>query len=740
MRYIINFLPACVVLAHLAGTTLALPVLEGCPNDDSPSLIKRDAEAHISIPHVVASFDPQASESPFSPGGETHSLQKRAQPWEKVKKVFSSISNKVCGTGQIRREALENSILRQSNAGISQQEVIAPEGTGEDVIAPGIDLGENNQDQNQGQNNRVEVLDEEEDIFDIESLPVDRRRRQSIRPNRNSNAGQEAIRRFGTDEQIKQRISRLSENPGPMRIQDTEQFQARNWDLDPIPEQAMEKSLDSASRESLQGSQSIEQPGDLIPQESIQSGAGSGTSGTEVGDPGELRISLSESYRNPFVPTKKQLQESLRPPLWASDDLGLSDEEADTGNVGQNPVDIKPIEGEDPMRTGVRRYLAGQRGKDVVVVDKESPKQKKPWFIQRLFNGKGREPAPVKVVTGKPEPRPAYLGEINVQPDWIVNPNDVMAQQSAQLRDETRRLAEIGLSPEIIQRQTIQRKKVERIQPDRVEQKRREELYDQLFPDGDPGEIYVPPVEGQGSNNNLEESVDMLERAQIFTEALDQPQIRQNVLGQPQVIYPPNQQIQTLENSMNQAQGPQNPLTQAQVIQNPMNQAQVIQNPLNQAQELPSQMDQPQIQYPVNGIDVQVGSPAGSDVAVQDDGEAYVSFGEGNENMFGEDTADFARNLQESIRSQGWNLGVSRIGTEKIEYPPYVEGESREEDEYADLIDSPGTIRTETVTEVVANPNFSFAANGLTGSQLASSNSGGSQSQMLQSQQGQPPQ
>lgn len=82
MRYSLNILPACVVLSHLGGTTLTLPVLDGCPSDDSPSLVKRDAKAHVSIPHVVANFEPQPSgcpsPSPSSERGEKHIVSRNA--------------------------------------------------------------------------------------------------------------------------------------------------------------------------------------------------------------------------------------------------------------------------------------------------------------------------------------------------------------------------------------------------------------------------------------------------------------------------------------------------------------------------------------------------------------------------------------------------------------------------------------------------------------------------------------
>lgn len=59
-------------------------------------------------------------------------------------------------------------------------------------------------------------------------------------------------------------------------------------------------------------------------------------------------------------------------------------------------------------------------------------------------------------------------------------------------------------------------------------------------------------------------------------------------------------------------------------------------------------MNQAQIQYLEGGIDIQLGCSVQSNFAEQDNGEQYVSFGEGNEQLFGEGTADLAENLKES--------------------------------------------------------------------------------------------
>ncbi|KAK6505053.1 hypothetical protein TWF481_006977 [Arthrobotrys musiformis] len=791
MRYAGSVLPVCAVLAYLAGTTLALPVLDDCFNDDTTGLVKRDAEAHVSIPHVVANFQPEPSgspsPSPSSEGGEeAHKLQKRADRWASVKKTFGRITNKLCGTGEARREAAENSMLRQSNAGISQQDIIAPEGFDENILPPVIDLGENNQDQNQGQNqgqvqnqqgpvNEVIVEEDEEDFVDIDSPPENRRRRPSIRPQSRKNVG-----RFGTEQDIKDMVSRLPKYPAPVRIQDTELFQERTRNLESIPEQLGE-SASSLPRGSIQ----LGQSGDLLPQGSVQSGQGSGESGTEVGDPNDLRISLSESLRNPFIPGAEAREFYRQENLWPADELDFSDEEADVEVPGRNGMNAPPQnnQGDDQMRTGklpkflkkvaldygvpyaakellgvdispivenegVLDYLRGRRGKNVVVVD-PNQQEKKPNFFQRLIKGRYKEP--VKVLnTGPAETRPGYTGEINVQPNWVVNPGEVLSKAARDREEADRReAAALGIDVPTLERQRAQRQKVEKIQLDKSERDRRAELYDQLFPEGDDGEVYIPNEEPNNGNNNLVESLDMLETAQIFTEDLTQPQIRQNVLGQPQVINLSN---------------PQQP--------NSMNQAQVGQGQMGQAQVVGGQMNQPKIQFPEGGIDIQLGSPARSNVAVQDVVEDYVSFGEGNESAFGEDTAHFAGNLKESAQSQGWNLGVSQIsafpqlqvqagGNGGVEYPPYIEGESRDEEEYADLAEysSPGLapeqIQTEVVDEqiseiqggdegsvqtlqssvaTIADPNFSFANANLGGSLSGSLSSGGSQGSQVQGQ------
>lgn len=65
-------------------------------------------------------------------------------------------------------------MLRQFNAGVSQQDVILPESL-DDVNPPVIDLGGNNQaPNNQGQNIEVVIAEEEneEDYIDIDSPPV----------------------------------------------------------------------------------------------------------------------------------------------------------------------------------------------------------------------------------------------------------------------------------------------------------------------------------------------------------------------------------------------------------------------------------------------------------------------------------------------------------------------------------------------------------------------------------------
>ncbi|KAF3148831.1 hypothetical protein TWF569_005324 [Orbilia oligospora] len=779
MRYGINILPACVVLAHLAGTTLAIPVLNDCPNDDSPSLIKRDAEPHVSIPHVVANFEPQPSGSPPASSSSsegmatTHRLQKRADPWGKIKKTFGKFTQKVCGTGGIKKEALENSMLRQSNAGISQQDVIAPEGFEEDVLAPMIDLGDNNQGgnadnqglnnqglNNQGLNNQVQttkiIVEEEEekeqDPDEFDSPPINRRRRQSIRarPGTDSNTRPSSgMSRFGTDEDIRGMVSRLPENPVPVKIEDTELFQQRVRDLDPIPEQALERSLESLPRGSVQLSQS-----GVLPQGSVRSGQGSGETGTEIGDPNDLLISLSESMKNPFIPGEKGREFYREERLWPEDELVFSDEEADMADVGQTGMNNQPQnnQGEDQMRKGklpkfmkklaidyglpyatkkfldidispytehpgVLDYLRGQRGKNVVVMDANAPEEKKESFFRRIWKGRYKEPEKV-LNTGPGETRPSYNGPIVYQPGWVVNPAEVMAETAARERDEERRKAALGLAPEVIERQRIQRQKLERAPLDRVEQQRRAQLFDQLYPEGDEGEIYIPSNEEQsGGNNNLAEQPDVLTTAQIFTENLEQPQIRQNVLGRPQIVYSPSSQ---------------------QEVGNGMNQAQVVQGQMNQPQVLGGQMNQPQIQYPEGGIDVQLGSPVRSTLADQDIDEQdinYASFAKGHEEDFGPESADFTANqLKDSVRSQGWNLGVSRISPfpigedGQVQYPPYIEGESREEDpeEYMQLADLEG----------VQDTNFSFANPNL----LASLRSGGSQgsqgSQALQASQG----
>ncbi|KAF3285347.1 hypothetical protein TWF970_010413 [Orbilia oligospora] len=700
MRYGINILPACVVLAHLAGTTLAIPVLNDCPNDDSPSLIKRDAEPHVSIPHVVANFEPQPSGSPPASSSSsegmvtTHRLQKRADPWGKIKKTLGKFTQKVCGTGGIKKEALENSMLRQSNAGISQQDVIAPEGFEEDVLAPMIDLGDDNQGgnvDNQDLNNQVQtteiIVEEEEekeqDPDEFDSPPINRRRRQSIRarPGTDSNTRPNSgMSRFGTDEDIRGMISRLPENPVPVKIEDTELFQQRVRNLDPIPEQALERSLESLPRGSIQLGQSGVLPQGSVRsgQGSVRSGQGSGETGTEIGDPNDLLISLSQT--------------------------GMNDQPQNN-------------QGEDKMRKGVLDYLRGQRGKNVVVVDPNAPEEKKESFFRRIWKGRYKEPEKV-LNTGPRETLPSYDGPIVYQPGWVVNPAEVMAETAARERDEERRKAALGLAPEVIERQRIQRQKLERAPLDRMEQQRRAQLFDQLYPEGDEGEIYIPSNEEQsGGNNNLDEQPDILTTAQIFTENLEQPQIRQNVLGRPQIVYSPSNQ---------------------QEIGNGMNQAQVVRGQMNQPQVLGGQMNQPQIQYPEGGIDVQLGSPVRSTLADQDIDEQdinYASFAKGHEEDFGPESADFTANqLKDSIRSQGWNLGVSRISPfpigedGQVQYPPYIEGESREEDpeEYMQLADLEG----------VRDTNFSFANPNL----LASLRSGGSQesqgSQVLQASQG----
>ncbi|KAF3203058.1 hypothetical protein TWF679_010524 [Orbilia oligospora] len=734
MRYGINTLPACVVLAHLAGTTLAIPVLNDCPNDDSPSLVKRDAEPRVSIPHVVANFEPQSSGSPpaSSPSSEgmatTHRLQKRADPWSKIKKTFGKFTQKVCGTGEIKKEALENSMLRQSNAGISQQDVIAPEGFEEDVLAPMIDLGGSNQGgnvdneglNNQGLNNQVQateiIVEEEEekeqDPDEFDSPPINRRRRQSIRArpgtdsNTRSNSG---MSRFGTDEDIRGMISRLPENPVPVKIEDTELFQQRVRNLDPIPEQALERSLESLPRGSIQLGQS-----GALPQGSVRSGQGSGETGTEIGDPNDLLISLSQTGMN-NQPQDNQGEDQMRKgklPKFMKKlaiDYGLP-----YATKKFLDIDISPYT-EHP---GVLDYLRGQRGKNVVVVDANAPKEKKESFFRRIWKGRYKEPEKV-LNTGPRETLPNYDGPIVYQPGWVVNPAEVMAETAAREREEERRKAALGLAPEVIERQRIQRQKLERAPLDRMEQQRRAQLFDQLYPEGDEGEIYISSNEDQsGGNNNPVEQPDILTTAQIFTENLEQPQIRQNVLGRPQIIYSPSNQ---------------------QEVGNGMNQAQMVRGQMNQPQVLGGQMDQPQIQYPEGGIDIQLGSPVRSNLADQDIDEQdinYVSFAKGHEEDFGPESADFTANqLKDSIRSQGWNLGVSRISPfpigedGQVQYPPYIEGESREEDpdEYMQLADLEGFQDT----------NFSFAPDP---NLLASIRSGGSQGsqglQALQASQG----
>ncbi|KAF3180267.1 hypothetical protein TWF788_006784 [Orbilia oligospora] len=734
MRYGINTLPACVVLAHLAGTTLAIPVLNDCPNDDSPSLVKRDAEPRVSIPHVVANFEPQSSGSPpaSSPSSEgmatTHRLQKRADPWSKIKKTFGKFTQKVCGTGEIKKEALENSMLRQSNAGISQQDVIAPEGFEEDVLAPMIDLGGSNQGgnvdneglNNQGLNNQVQateiIVEEEEekeqDPDEFDSPPINRRRRQSIRArpgtdsNTRSNSG---MSRFGTDEDIRGMISRLPENPVPVKIEDTELFQQRVRNLDPIPEQALERSLESLPRGSIQLGQS-----GALPQGSVRSGQGSGETGTEIGDPNDLLISLSQTGMN-NQPQDNQGKDQMRKgklPKFMKKlaiDYGLP-----YATKKFLDIDISPYT-EHP---GVLDYLRGQRGKNVVVVDANAPKEKKESFFRRIWKGRYKEPEKV-LNTGPRETLPNYDGPIVYQPGWVVNPAEVMAETAAREREEERRKAALGLAPEVIERQRIQRQKLERAPLDRMEQQRRAQLFDQLYPEGDEGEIYISSNEDQsGGNNNPVEQPDILTTAQIFTENLEQPQIRQNVLGRPQIIYSPSNQ---------------------QEVGNGMNQVQMVRGQMNQPQVLGGQMDQPQIQYPEGGINIQLGSPVRSNLADQDIDEQdinYVSFAKGHEEDFGPESADFtADQLKDSIRSQGWNLGVSRISPfpigedGQVQYPPYIEGESREEDpdEYMQLADLEGFQDT----------NFSFAPDP---NLLASIRSGGSQGsqglQALQASQG----
>ncbi|KAF3215670.1 hypothetical protein TWF106_008677 [Orbilia oligospora] len=746
MRYGINTLPACVVLAHLAGTTLAIPVLNDCPNDDSPSLVKRDAEPRVSIPHVVANFEPQSSGSPpaSSPSSEgmatTHRLQKRADPWSKIKKTFGKFTQKVCGTGEIKKEALENSMLRQSNAGISQQDVIAPEGFEEDVLAPMIDLGGSNQGgnvdneglNNQGLNNQVQateiIVEEEEekeqDPDEFDSPPINRRRRQSIRArpgtdsNTRSNSG---MSRFGTDEDIRGMISRLPENPVPVKIEDTELFQQRVRNLDPIPEQALERSLESLPRGSIQLGQSGALPQGSVRsgsvksgQGSVRSGQGSGETGTEIGDPNDLLISLSQTGMN-NQPQDNQGEDQMRKgklPKFMKKlaiDYGLP-----YATKKFLDIDISPYT-EHP---GVLDYLRGQRGKNVVVVDANAPKEKKESFFRRIWKGRYKEPEKV-LNTGPRETLPNYDGPIVYQPGWVVNPAEVMAETAAREREEERRKAALGLAPEVIERQRIQRQKLERAPLDRMEQQRRAQLFDQLYPEGDEGEIYISSNEDQsGGNNNPVEQPDILTTAQIFTENLEQPQIRQNVLGRPQIIYSPSNQ---------------------QEVGNGMNQAQMVRGQMNQPQVLGGQMDQPQIQYPEGGIDIQLGSPVRSNLADQDIDEQdinYVSFAKGHEEDFGPESADFTANqLKDSIRSQGWNLGVSRISPfpigedGQVQYPPYIEGESREEDpdEYMQLADLEGFQDT----------NFSFAPDP---NLLASIRSGGSQGsqglQALQASQG----
>ncbi|KAK6528077.1 hypothetical protein TWF281_009334 [Arthrobotrys megalospora] len=718
MRYGVKLLPACVVLVHLAGTTLALPVLDDCSND-SPSLIKRDAESHVSIPHVVASFDTQPSEAPSpSPKEETHTLQKRAEPNKKgwFRKAFSSLTNKLCGTGSIRQQALIDSTMRQSNVGNSQQDVIRPEGSEEEDV-PILPIGEGNQgNQNIPQEERQEpaVIDlgegnqnNAQDEEELDSPPINRSRRQSIargsyvRPSnpqmgQGMNYDQPVIRLNADGSIVGTRGSRLPVFPDPRRVQDTQGFIDLTQGVEPIPEEVpgMDQSLEvkpqvpvasgveqsgetipqgtGASGQGQSGEiipqiivePGVEQPSGIVPQgtgasgqelvapeqglmasgqESVVSGPGSGE--TEVGDPNELRVSLSESFANPFIPKVFEVD----PSLWPSDEFSLSGEAgADEVDIGPNVVNNQPSNGEDQMREGklpkfikglvanygvpyvaektfgiditpyrdhpgVLRYLSGQRGRNVVA--QEAPQKKKGNFIQRLFNGRGREEEPVVVNTEPVQTAPRYNGPVNVQPGWVVNPSLAMDAETTALRNEVERLARLGIDPETAERQYLQRKRLERLQPDKIEARRRANLYDEMFPEGDEGEVYVPQNEQQ----------------------LDRPQLRPNLLGQPVQFVRPEDKPEARQSLLGQPIQFVNPAHPSRFAQN---------NP----QDLES-----------GSSNSEDNNPDRSNIADEDIGEErFVSFGD-NEFQIGEDTANFAGNLGESVQSQGWNLGVSQI-------------------------------------------------------------------------------
>ncbi|KAF3914956.1 hypothetical protein ABW20_dc0110141 [Dactylellina cionopaga] len=202
MRYNANILPTCVVVTQLLNSALALPVLtrEECGVADTQSLYKRDADAHLDFPQVIANFDGEA---------ETKGIQKRGL---EKRTLYSFVQNLLCGTKKTKEDARIDSSEVVQNTGASQQNVIAPETaieeTKEQEVPGGMSMSTSYEviSGPQGQNaNPPSSL--QQDI--VAPLTANRNRQASIRP-------PNKIQNNPTFQQLTENVIPIQEDPADL--------------------------------------------------------------------------------------------------------------------------------------------------------------------------------------------------------------------------------------------------------------------------------------------------------------------------------------------------------------------------------------------------------------------------------------------------------------------------------------------------------------------------------------------
>ncbi|EPS37903.1 hypothetical protein H072_8351 [Dactylellina haptotyla CBS 200.50] len=551
MRYNANILPACVVVAHLFGSTLALPA----PTDEeciaeAQSLYKRDADAFLDIPKVVATFGGNDEES-SSP--EHHGIQKRGLEKRTLYSLAQRLLGKMCSTKAAREEADLMNASIQSNSGVSQQNAIAPEGDDQNPMASSYEI---------------------------------------ITGGPGNNAPADLSQSF---------VAPGNPIQAP-RIQDNARFQQLFQDVEPIPE--------------------------LPAQEDRESDVES--------------VSLRESIKsndNSFYPGQKAKDFFKDPSLWGSGSLDSSSSQADDSDIlGVAPDDLMSISSTPRKNTmlpgGPRRHQDGP----------PSGMGKKPGFLKRLFSG-GRDPRNQPQSGGMNYNVPQFVPqnpEIIDNPNWLVNPAERLYELERARRAEAQREADAF---------------------NQDERQRQQDLYDELFPEGDQVDLNVAQI--LPSTNPLTVA-QMLPSNGLMGTAQVLP--TNNLMGTAQVA-PSNGLMgtaQVLSTAENGPLGPIRTLEESDFMQeslDPLETATIF-NPLDRAQVM---------SVPAGRISSQNDIPYPNNPPAERASTVYQSFSEPNEQdpSFQDDiysiadsnqTGDFGGNVNDSASlGASGNLGVSQI-------------------------------------------------------------------------------